>query len=447
MSSHRLSRRTFVRGTAATAFAFTVLPGRVWGANERVNLACIGIGGKGAGEVSDLSAAGANIVALCDVDDNRRVRKGQDARDLHSRAAFYRDFREMLDREDKTIDAVTVSTPDHVHCHASVLAMRHGKHVYCQKPLTRTIGEARLMAQTARAQKVATQMGNQAHAGEPIRRGVELIRAGLIGKVSDVHCWTNRPTWPQGMSKLPEPAPVPGGLAWDLWLGPAADRPYSAAYCPFAWRGWWDFGTGALGDMGCHIMDMPYWALDLKSPTRVEADAEGNTPLSGPTASTVTYHYPAGSYNGALSFVWYDGGRMPPDEVLSGIDLPKEQIARRFDLVMIGDKGKFFFQRGNTKWLTAPRSLLSDVGEPPSFLPRVQNEDVEWLAAIKGGPAALSNFENSGPFTEAVLLGNLAIRLDRPIEWDGPNMRATNASEADALIRPTYRKGWELAFS
>jgi predicted dehydrogenase len=181
MSQFRTNRRSFIRGTAASAFAFTVLPGRVWGANERVNLACIGIGGKGAGDIADLSAAGANIVALCDVDDNRRVRKGQDARDLHPKAAYYRDFRELLDREDKSIDAVTVSTPDHVHCIASVLAMRQGKHVYCQKPLSRTIGEARLMARAAREHQVATQMGNQAHAGEPIRRGVELTRAGVIG--------------------------------------------------------------------------------------------------------------------------------------------------------------------------------------------------------------------------------------------------------------------------
>ncbi len=278
-----------------------------------------------------------------------------------------------------------------------------------------------------------------------IRRGVELIRAGLIGKVSEVHCWTNRPTWTQGMSARPEPAAVPEGLAWDLWLGPTPELQYSPAYCPFSWRGWWDFGTGALGDMGCHIMDMPFWALDLKYPTRVAADAQGNTPLSSPTAATVTYTFPSGPYSGDLTFVWYDGGRMPAGDVLSGIDMPKDQIAKRFDLVMIGDKGKFFFQRANTRWVTAPQTLLSDVGDPPVSIPRVANEDVEWLAAIKGGPAALSNFENSGPFSEVVLLGNLAIRLGRPIEWDGPNMRATNAPEADALIRPVYRKGWELA--
>lgn len=445
MSQHRPTRRAFVRGTALSAFAFTVLPGRVWGANERVNVAFIGIGGKGAGDINDLAAAGANVVALCDVDDDRRTKKGQDAREVHSKASFYRDFRVMLDREDKAIDAVTVSTPDHVHCHASVLAMRRGKHVYCQKPLSRTIGEARLMARTAVEHRVATQMGNQAHAGEPIRRAVELVRAGLIGKVNEVHCWTNRPIWPQGMKTTPEPASVPDGLDWDLWLGPTAERAYSAAYCPFKWRGWWDFGTGALGDMGCHIMDMPYWALDLKSPTSVEADSAGNTPLSGPTAATVTYRFPPGPYSGALTFTWHDGGRMPPEDVLSGIELPKDQVAKKFDLVMIGEKGKFFFNRGNTNWVTTPQSLLKDIGDPPTTLPRVKNEDVEWLDACKGGPPALSNFENSGPFSEVVLLGNLAIRLGRSIDWDGPNLRATNAPEADPLIHPAYCKGWELS--
>jgi predicted dehydrogenase len=450
MARQRVNRRTFLRGTAgaatATAFSFMVLPSRVWGANERVNLGCIGIGGKGAGEVTDLSAAGANIVALCDVDDNRRARRGEDAREVHPKAAFYRDFREMLDREDKTLDAVTVSTPDHTHCYAAVSAMRRGKHVYCQKPLTRTIAEARLMARVAAEQKVATQMGNQAHAGEAIRRGVELVRAGLIGKVREVHCWTNRPIWPQGMTALPEPQPVPAGLAWDLWLGPTEDRAYSKAYCPFAWRGWWDFGTGALGDMGCHIMDMPYWSLDLKYPYRVEATSVGNTALAGPTAATVTYRFPAGPYSDDLTFAWYDGGRMPADEVLSGIDVPRDQIAKRFDLLMIGEKGKYFFQRGKPGGVTAPSSLLADLGDPPTLLPRVKNEDIEWLDACKGGPAALSNFAQSGPFSEVVLLGNLAIRLGKPIEWDGPRMRATNAPEADALITPVYRKGWELSF-
>jgi predicted dehydrogenase len=437
------NRRTMIKAGAA-AFAFQFVPEQVWGANERLQVGCIGIGGKGSGDVADVAAAGGKIVALCDVDDNRRVRKGKDPRELHPQASFHRDFRVMLDKHDREIDAVTVSTPDHVHCHAAVMAMRMGKHVYCQKPLTYSIGEARLMAKMARKHGVATQMGNQAHAGEPIRRAVEWIRAGVIGRIQQVHTWTNRPIWPQGLAALPPGQPVPAGLDWDLWLGPAAKRPYNEAYCPFKWRGWWDYGTGALGDMGCHIMDMPYWALELKHPTRVEADSEGNTPLSAPTASTVRYHFPAGKYSDALQFSWYDGGRMPAAEVLAESGMTSKKVAGTFDLVMVGDKGKMFFNRSNLDWLITPGSALEDFKAPEPSLPRVANEDVEWVEACKGGAPALSRFEKSGPFTETVLLGNLAIRLGEPVEWDGPAMKAVGCPRADRYIHRDYRRGWKL---
>ncbi len=439
----RSSRRQFVRAAAAAPFAFTFVPSSVWGANERVNVACIGIGGKGASDVAGVHRAGGNIVALCDVDDGRRA-KGKDARELHPRAKFFRDFRVMLDKEDKNIDAVTVSTPDHTHCPASVMAMRRGKHVYCQKPLTHSIGEARLMSATAAKHGVATQMGNQAHAGEPIRRAVELIRAGVIGKVSEVHCWTNRPIWPQGVKQRPEKQPVPDGLDWDLWLGPAPFREYNAAYVPFKWRGWWDFGTGALGDMGCHIMDMPFWSLDLNYPTSVVADAVGNTAESGPTSSTVTYRFPAGNYSHDLKFVWYDGDRRPAAGVLAGAGMEAAAVTKTFDLVMIGDKGKFFFNRFRTNWVTSPGELIEAVQDTPQTIPRVANEDAEWIAACQGGPAALSHFGHSGPFTEVVLLGNLAIRLGQKIEWNGKAMKAVNAPEAETLVRREYRQGWEM---
>lgn len=448
MTKIRYSRRRFLQTGSVAVAAFTLVPQRAFGANDRVHVGCIGIGGKGASDVSGVASAGAVIAALCDVDENRRKKKGKDPRELYSKAKFYQDFRVMLEKEGKRIDAVTVSTPDHVHCPASVMAMRMGKHVYCQKPLSHSVGEARLMAETAKTHGVATQMGNQAHAGEPIRRAVEVVRAGLIGKVREVHTWTNRPIWPQGMAGRPPAEPVPSGLNWDLWLGPAPSRPYNSAYCPFKWRGWWDFGTGALGDMGCHIMDMPYWALDLKYPTRVEADSKGNTKESGPTESTVTYTFPAGPYSHELKFVWYDGGRMPDEEVVAELktrdDVPAAREATKYDLVLIGDKGKMFFKRTSTNWLVTPASLVEDFEEPPQTLPRVKDEDVEWIEACKGGPPALSNFANSGPFAETVLLGNLAIRLGKPIEWDGPNMKATNAPEADELIQRPYRKGWEL---
>jgi predicted dehydrogenase len=441
MTERRISRRTFAKGAAA-AFAFTILPARARGANDRVNVACIGVGGKGRGEVSDVSEAGGNIVALCDVDLGR-IAGRDDPREAHPQARFYADFRKMLDEMDRQIDAVTISTPDHTHFHPALKAIRMGKHVYCQKPLTHSIWEARVLAEEARKHGVATQMGNQAHAGEPIRRGVEFVRAGLIGKVREVHTWTNRPIWPQGMAWPPEPGTVPGTLDWDLWLGPASDRPYSSAYVPFNWRGWWDFGTGALGDMGCHIMDMPFWALDLGAPTGFDASSEGNTPWSGPLASTVSYTFAPGEYSGDLAYTWSDGGRMPPDEALSGFDLPREEIARRFDLVMIGDRGKLLFSRGRTEWLTAPGELLEEFEAPEPTIPRVANEDAEWLEACKGGPAALSNFDYSGPLTEFVLLGNLAIRLGRPLSWDSEAMRCPDAPEADPLIRREYREGWE----
>ena len=444
MNSKSISRREFVGRAASSTFALSFIPKTVWGANERINVACIGVGGKGASDVSGAAGAGGTIVALCDVDANRRVRKGKDVTEAYPDAKFYHDFRKMLEEDAKNIDAVTVSTPDHVHCHAAVMAMRMGKHVYCQKPLTHSIWEARLMAATAKEFGVATQMGNQAHAGEPIRRAVEWVRAGLIGKVSEVHAWTNRPIWPQGLAERPPAQPVPETLDWDLWLGPAPLRSYNEAYCPFKWRGWWDFGTGALGDMGCHIMDMPFWALDLKYPSSVEAESVGNTEESGPKEATVTYRFPAGPYSTDLKYVWYDGKRLPDEEVLQGAELPPDRIAKQFDLVMIGEKGKFFFKRSNTKWITSPASQLEDFTPPEATLPRVADEDVEWIDACKGGSPALSNFANAGPFTEIILLGNLAVRLGKKIEWDGPNMKATNAPEADPLIHREYRKGWEL---
>ena len=455
----KTSRRGFIWTSSSAAAAITFLPKSVWGANERVNVACIGIGGKGFTDVTGASGAGGTIAALCDVDDNRRNKGNQKIEEMFPKAKFYRDFRELLEKEEKLIDAVIVSTPDHTHCHASVMAMRTGKHVYTQKPLTHSISEARLIMETAKKYGVATQMGNGGHAREPIRRGVELIRAGLIGKVYEVHCWTNRPTWPQGGEALMGNARVqwalgnegkrpptikPDGIDWDLWLGPAPFRPYDSCYAPFNWRGWWDFGTGALGDMGCHIMDMPYWALELKYPTGVEADQKGNTLQTGPVESTVTYRFPAGKYSTALEFKWYDGGRMPSPDVIGDFGLDNATIAKRFDLVMIGERGKFFFNRGSEEWATSPEALLKDFEEPVRILPRATDEYAEWIKACKGGSPALSNFDHSGPFTEMVLLGNLAIRLGKKIEWDGPNMKANNAPEADPLIKREYREGWEL---
>ncbi|MGE3779370.1 MAG: Gfo/Idh/MocA family protein, partial [Pirellulaceae bacterium] len=457
-------------------------------------VAGIGVGGKGAGEVKDVTEAGGTFVALCDVDQRRAAETFVN----FPQAKVYRDFRVMLEKE-KGIDAVTVSTPDHTHAVAALMAMSLGKHVYCQKPLTHSIYEARRMAEGAAYFGVQTQMGNQAHAGEPIRRAVELVRAGIVGPVREVHAWTNRPIWPQGgaavadRDKMPR-ATMPAELDWDLWLGPAPQRDYSPCYVPFAWRGWWDFGTGALGDMACHIMDMPYWALDLGTPMSVEAESAGATAETGPDWSTITYHFAARQSVGggdrgaavgpkaavaqpAVKFVWYDGSRdgrqNAPYDLLAQAtaeaqrapggqpgpatsplkNKPKKRKKRddetidapsRWDLLLVGDDGMMVFNRSSLDWIVTPATRVAQFLEVPKTLPRVANEDAEWIAACRGGPKALSSFDYAGPFTEMVLLGNLAVRLGRKIDWNAAEMKATNAAEADAWIRRTYRQGWSL---
>lgn len=435
----KINRRQFVGSTAASAFAFTFLPSHVWGANERVNVAGIGVGGKGASDVGGAYNEGCNIVALCDVDE----RRARETINKFPKAKRYKDFRRMLEKE-KGIDAVTVSTPDHTHAVAAVTAMKLGKHCYCQKPLTHSIYEARVMADVAKEMNVVTQMGNQAHAGEPIRRAVELVRGGIIGKVREAHIWTNRPIWPQGQQRPQETPQVPDGLDWDLWLGPAPYRPYHPAYVPFKWRGWWDFGTGALGDMACHIMDMAYWSLDLEYPDTVSAVSEGATHESPPLWSTITYQFPKKNGRPPVKLVWYDGEKngeqnYPPAEVVDGEDIGS------YGTVLVGEKGKMYFNRVNTNWLIKANGVMAETAMIPKTIPRTRNEDYEWVAAIRGnGPTPLSNFSRSGPFTEVVLLGNLAVRAGKTIQWDGKNLTATNAPEVDPFIRREYRKGWHL---
>ena len=438
--TYRYSRRQFLGASASTAFAFQFVPSHVWGANDKVNVAGIGAGGKGASDISGSAGHGANIVALCDTDDNRAAGTYK----KFPKAKRYKDFRVMLEKQ-KDIDAVTVSTPDHVHAFAAMAAMKLGKHVYCQKPLTHSIYEARMLTEAAAAGKLITQMGNQAHAGEPIRRAVELVRAGIIGKVREAHVWTNRPIWPQGMSKRPAKQDLPAGLDWDLWLGPAPDREYNAAYLPFKWRGWWDFGTGALGDMACHIMDMAYWSLDLKYPDSVEAKQGGNTKESAPNWSTITYQFPKRGDNPPVKLVWYDGRKnkqanLPDADVAEGVNL------KGYGSLLVGDKGKLYFNRGRTKFLVKGRDEdeVAQIEKDTAIsVPRTKDEDFEWLEGIKGGPTPLSHFAHSGPFTETVLLGNLAVRTGKKIDWDGPAMKPS-VSEAEQYVRREYRKGWTL---
>ena len=476
MKSTPFSRRDFIRASAVATLGFHILPSSARGANSRIQVGCIGTNGKGRVDIMATAAAGAEIVALCDVADPRQPGLGRPKQkknkagaaetmlDAFPHARFFTDYRTML-RDMPGIDAVTVSTPDHHHFHASMLAMRRGKHVYCQKPISHSIWEARRMAETAVEYKVQTQMGNQAHAGEPIRRGVELIRAGVIGRVSEVHAWTNRPIWPQGMTAWPKAEKVPKGLDWDLWIGPAPFRDYSPAIAPFNWRGYWDFGAGALGDMGCHIMDMPYWALGLTSPNSVEAIHEGGNAIAAPRWSTVTYQFPRSILGGPVKFVWYDGvtskegvyQHTPPAELWKADFPTADHVFRRFDLVLVGEKGRMFFNRSRQDWLYKPESLTNGFPPPPQTIARVpggtqdgKGEDgggpyVEWLNAIRTGTPALSNFAASGPFSETVLLGNLALRVGRRIDWDAKSLTATNAPEAAGIIRRAYRQGWELA--
>ena len=288
-------------------------------------------------------------------------------------------------------------------------------------------------------------MGNQAHAGEPIRRAVELIRSGVIGKVKEVHAWTNRPIWPQGVKKALPAQKVPKNMNWDQWIGPAPMRPYNSAYAPFKWRGWWDFGTGALGDMGCHIMDMPFWALDLKYPTAVEARQSGNSVESGPNKSVVTYTFPEGQYNHKMPYVWYDGGHMPEQSVFEGT-IVNSQNAKKFDLILIGEKGKFLFNRNSTKWKTTPESLLDDVN-PDKTIPRVKNEDQEWIDAIKNGYLPESNFNYGADLTEMALLGTLSQRFGAKIDYDSNNMMITNRSDINEYLKEPTRDGWRYGES
>ena len=480
MNQTPLKRRDFLKASAVATFGFHLLPGSARGANSRIQVGCIGVGGKGHSDTMSTAAAGAAIVALCDVANPRnpelgrrkKAKSGETILDHFKDARFFTDYREMIATM-PGIDAVTVSTPDHHHFHASMLAMRKGKHVYCQKPISHSIWEARRLAETAAQMKVQTQMGNQAHAGEPIRRAVELVRAGVLGRVTEVHAWTDRPIWPQGMTEYPKGQPVPKGLDWEQWIGPAPFHEYSPAFAPFNWRGWWDFGAGALGDMGCHIMDMPYWALGLTSPTTVEAKHDSGTAVAAPNWSTVTYQFPTSVLGGPVKFVWYDGVKAkegvyqhtPPEELWKADFPTADHVFRRFDLLLVGEKGRMFFGRTRQDWVFKPETLTSGFTEPPKTLPRVaggaaattaENAPeggvdagggpyIEWLNAIKTGTPALSNFTQSGPFSETVLLGNLALRLGKRVEWDAKKMVAKNAPEAAGMVRRAYRKGWELA--
>jgi predicted dehydrogenase len=319
--------------------------------------------------------------------------------------------------------------------------MKMGKGVYCEKPMTHSIGEARFLTELAARTKVATQMGNQGQSNDNTRKIVEIIRSGAIGPVKEVHAWTDRPIWPQGMENRPEESPVPPTIHWDEWIGPAAMRPHSTAYYHFKWRGWWDFGTGALGDMACHILNAPFWALDLKYPTSVMAEGEPRSAEGGPKAETIVYEFPARGEMPPVKVTWYDGGRKPPTDLL-----PSDQKWTKGGAILVGEKGTLYSPDDyGRKHVLLPKDKFENFQDPPKTLKRSPGHHRDFIEAVKDpSRPACSDFSYSGPLTEMVLLGVLAFRAGKKIEWDGPSMKATNWPEAESLIRPSYRSGWSL---
>ncbi len=450
----RHSRRMFLAATGGLALDFTIVPRHVLGGSgyvapsEQLNVAGIGAGGMGGGDIATVARLGANIVALCDVDQDRAAGSFQ----AFPKARRYKDFREMLDKEAKAIDAVTVGTPDHVHAVASMAAIRAGKHVYCQKPLTHTLHECRELTKAARQAGVITQMGNQGHATEGARLTNEWIQAGVIGTVEEVHVWSDRAgrLWKQGIPRPAETPSVPANLDWNLWLGPIRERPYHPAYAPVLWRGWWDFGTGALGDMGCHIIDHPLWALQLGAPVTVEARTtldgsfvDGGKPNveTYPVAAIIYYDFPARGKLPPVKMTWYDGGLMPP----APAEMPADQRLPDNGVLYVGSKGKMVHGSHGGMPELLPRELHDEAAKVPKTYKRSPGHYEEWVQACKGGPRPVSNFDYSGPLTELVLLGVLALKAPgRRLQWDSEHQKIKNAPELDGLVHAEYRKGWAL---
>ncbi len=468
------SRRDFIRNSSLAAAGFFIVPRHVLGGpgyiapSDKLNIAGIGVGGKGESDLFEFSKSPkANIVALCDVDD----RQSKKSRERFPKARYYKDFREMLDKEKNNIDACSISTPDNTHAVATLAAMQLGKHVYTQKPLTHDIYEARILTQAAKKYKVVTQMGNQGGSGDGVRRTQELINAGLIGDVYKVECWTNRPVWPQGIPTPSGKFDVPSELNWDLWIGPAQMIDYNPAYLPFNWRGWWAFGTGALGDMACHIMDPVFRCLPIDYPTDVEASVatiwkemwnDSANPDSCPPSSIIHLTYPRKDGKGNIKVSWHDGGLLPqrPDELL-----PDEAFGN-WDggVLFIGTKGKLLADCYGANPRLLPTTRMKE-SLPPETIKRVpEGHYVQWVNACIDGygkGVTSSPFEFAGPFTESILIGNLAIRsflmrnpngkgwndkyLGRKrLLWDAKNMKITNFDDANQFVKRNYRDGWTL---
>lgn len=430
----KTSRRQFVKTTAAAGLGLGLgaspwSSARALGANERLDIGVIGVGGRGAGNLA--AVAGQNIVALCDVDEERL---NEAAQGFPAAKKFF-DYRQLLD--ESKLDAVVVATPDHHHAPASIRALERGLHVYCEKPLTHTVREARRMAELAAEKNVATQMGTQNHEHPGYLRLVELVQSGAIGPVREVHVITDRPGtyWQQGLDRPTDTPPVPGSLKWDLWLGPAAERPYHPAYVPFRWRGWWDFGCGAIGDMAIHLMDPAFWALKLGGPVRITSKGPPPHPHSGPTWMESRFEFGERDGLPPCQVTWYEGTAKPAAEVAALLPMNGS--------LFIGDEGKIAVTHDKEPQLL-PEEKFRGFKGPDPFLPRSPGHHQQWIEACKTGSRTGSNFGYAGPFTEVVLLGNVAYRVGQPISWDPDSMRITDVSEANQLLSKEYRKGWEV---
>ena len=454
--SLQLNRRKFLAlsGLAAGSLA---LPGctnrRLLTPTDKLNIVCVGAGGKGASDIDNCSSE--NILAICDVDEVRAA----PALAKYPKAKFYKDWRVMLERE-RTAEAVVISTPDHTHATIAAEAMRSKRAVFCQKPLTRTVHEARTLSQLALEKRVVTQMGNQGSAEDGLRRAIEVVQSGLIGQVRNLHVWTNRPVWPQGIERPPGSDPIPPGLDWDLWLGPAPARPFKRdVYHPFKWRGWQDFGTGALGDMGCHTVNMAFRALQLGLPRTVEADTSGLNNETYPTDARIRYVFPERGNMAAVDLWWYSGGRLPDEFLQTHIKRLMDKMPTS-GCLLVGDKGllfspddysaRFFIKLWDEEDLT-PGTQHEAVLQIPLTLPRNRFQGAsglrqaqEWIAACKGDGACYSEFEMAAQLTEMLLLGCVAMHSDHKLKWNAKAMRFDDAPQLDSLLKSEYRNGWTL---
>lgn len=435
MANQKQNRRRFLKttGAGATALSAGVFSGAELAAstsaNEKLNIACIGTANRAAADISGVK--GENIVALCDVDSNYLNRAATE----FTGARKYADYRELIDQEGDKIDAVVVATADHSHAPASLLAIRAGKHTYTEKPLAHTVFEARLIAEEAKKYGVATQLGTQIHAEPNYRRVVEAIQSGVLGKITDVHVWVGK-GW--GGGELPTADQItepPKNLDWDLWLGPAKERPYAPGrYHPANWRRWWEFGQGTLGDMACHYMDLPFWALGLRHPLSCKATGPEVHAETCPLGLKVEYVFPAADGSDTINLTWYDGNMIPKE--IDGQRVPGAGV------MFIGEEGMMFANYSSYRLF--PTDKFESWAPPKQTIPPSIGHHAEWIKACKEGTPTLCNFDYSGALTETVLLGNVSYRTGKALDWDAKSLKATNVAEADKYITKEYRKGWEI---